>query len=343
MKILLVGHFVDGSLEVSYANAFRKVGCEIVRFDYMDEYSAVNPLAHNRYANRFIGGFFYRPLNRRLLESVKLHKPEVVFVFKGMFFFPETLQEIKKSGAPLLFNFNPDNPFSLNRGASNDFVRKAMPLYDCYFIWGKFLIPQLKNAGAQRVEYLPFACDLDLHRPVVVSDEERGVYSSDIAFFGTWEREREDLLEHLSDYDVAIWGNSWEKLKRGSPLRRKWKRGGNLGGNIAKLCNASRIVLNFIRKQNHNAHNLRTFEIPACGGFMLTTRTEEQCEFFQEGKDIACFETGEELRMKVKEYLCGEDVRREFGRRAYTKAQAHTYRERASRILEIYRDLRSSS
>ena len=239
----------------------------------------------------------------------------------------------------MIINFNPDNPFNLNPATSNDLIRKSIPLYDHYFIWGKFLVPKLKDAGAKNVEYLPFAYNPDLHYPVTVGENEEKVYGSDIAFIGSWDRERESWLKHLADYDLAIWGNGWKNINLFSKLKIRIKNKAVMGEEFSKVCNASKIILNLVRKQNNNAHNMRTFEVPACKGFMLTTRTKEQCEFFKEGKDIACFETPEELTIKIKEYLLNNEIRKKFSEEAYKKVQSHTYIERAKVILGICKSL----
>ena len=342
IKILIVADFSYGSLGLSYYNAFEQTGCDVSRFDLMQEYESINPFSKYKYVDRILGGLFYKTLNKNLLERVNLLKPEVIFIIKGSFLFPETIIKIKKINNTLIFNFNPDNQFNLNRGASNNLIRGAIPYYDCYFTWGKFLLPQLKSAGAKHFEYLPFAYDSTLHYPVDITDEERKIYGSDIAFIGSWDKEREEWLQNLSDYDLVIWGNAWNKLKNGALLKQKWKRQPAVGDDFAKICSASKIVLNLVRKQNGNAHNMRTFEVPACRGFMLTTRTKEQCEFFEEGTDIACFETPQELKIKIDKFLKDENAMKGFRMGANKKVQLHTYYERAKKILEVYHDLKSS-
>ena len=336
MKTLLVGEFGYGTLGLSYFNALKKLGCDIFQFDLMEEYKTLNPLVRNKYAARVLGNLLYKKVNERLLDIVSLYKPEIVFIIKGALIFPDTLRKIKEKINPLILNFNPDNPFNINRGASNNLIRKSIPIYDCYFTWGKFLIPELKKVGAKQVEYLPFAYDQKLHYPLTISEEEKNIYGSDVAFIGSWDKEREEWLQNLSDYDLAIWGNAWGKLKHGSQLKKKWKGREVVGEDFSKVCNASKIVLNLIRKQNGNAHNMRTFEVPACQGFMLTTRTEEQCRLFTEDREIACFGTPEELKMKIDYYLSQDELRSNISSNAYKKVKAHTYFERAKQILEFF-------
>ena len=67
--------------------------------------------------------------------------------------------------------------------------------------------------------------------------------------------------------------------------------------------NRSAISLNILRKQNYSAHNMRTFEIPANNGLMLTTRSNEQNKFFKENKACFMFSTKKELKKKNKIYF----------------------------------------
>ena len=336
MKILLVGEFSFGSLGSSYSTGFKKLGQEIIKFDFVQESKMLNPFSVNKYLNKLFGHLYNYQINQRLLEKIKTIKPELILVLKGTSIYPEILMKIKENPKTILFCFNPDNPFNLFVGASNDLIRKSIPLYDCYFIWGKFLIPKLIEAGAKKVEYLPFAYDTELHYPVDLSNEDKTVYGSDIAFIGSYDKEREEFLMNLIGYDLAIWGNGWNRLSLFSPLRKNWKSRDAIGKDFSKICNASKIILNHIRKQNGNAHNMKTFEIPACKGFMLTTRTKEQCEFFEEGKDIACFETQEELKDKIKQSLNDSKVRQSMSENAYKKIQGHSYDVRVKEILDIY-------
>ena len=340
MKVLLVGVQWHGGLELSYFNAFKKLQCDVDCFDTEAEYERISWLKGNRVLSKtlrkVLGLYFAKLMNERLVEKVNDFRPDLVFVLKGIFIFPETLRRVKENTNALLFNFNPDSPFTPVN--SSRYLLDSLTIYDCLFIWGKFLIPELQQAGANRVEYLSFAHDPELHYPVSVTDEEKERYGSDIVFIGTWEKQREKWLENLVDYDLKIWGNSWEKLKWSSPLRQKWMRKPVIGEEFAKVCHSSKIVLNFIRAQNGNAHNMRTFEVPACQGFLLTERTEEQGEFFEEEKEMACFNDAEELREQIERYLNDEESRERMARAARKKAFEHTYERRAKRIIDVFED-----
>lgn len=323
MRIFLVAEFSHGALGASYSSVFQKLRNNVIEFDITSRMKFPFSL------------FQVFDLNKAFIKQALNEKPDLIFIIKGAFILPETLNYIKNKINTKLYCFNPDNPFNLNKGASNENIRKSIPFYDCYFIWGKFLIPELLKAGAKKVEYLPFAYDPELHYPVTVTEEEKKIYGSDIAFIGSYDKEREEFLLNLIDYNLAIWGSGWNKLPFFSPLRKKWKGRNAIGEDFSKVCNASKIILNHIRVQNGNAHNMRTFEIPACGGFMLTEYTEEQCEFFEEDKEVVYFSDIEELKEKVNYYLTNNELRKQIFQAGHNKVMKYSYMERAKTIIDI--------
>ena len=48
------------------------------------------------------------------------------------------------------------------------------------------------------------------------------------------------------------------------------------------------IALNILRDQNLSSHNMKTFEIPAFNGLMLTTRSKEQNFFLKKINRVSC-------------------------------------------------------
>lgn len=347
MKILINGGRHKSGLTNTLVRAFEKLNCKTAIFGEEDLYNKYSQFLKNRYTNRTLWKLFSWPLQKKFLEAVRKEKPDLILILKGWFFCPRTLSKIKKENPQIkIFCFNPDNPFNTwHFGNSNNWIRRSIPLYDAYFIWGKFLIERIKEAGAKRAEYLPFAYDPELHYPVEVSEKEKKIYGSDIAFIGSWDEERERWLNKLIDsitdnsITIKIWGNHWQKANK--KLQEKWQRKEMIGEKFSKVCNASKMILNFIRKQNSSAHNMRTFEVPACRGFMLSTRTPEQQDFFEEGKEADYFSTPEELKQKIDFYLKNEELRKKIVKAEYEKLinSDYAYTDRAKKILDIYNEL----
>ena len=79
----------------------------------------------------------------------------------------------------------------------------------------------------------------------------------------------------------------------------------------------------------------RTFEIPACGGFMLTGDADNLSEYFEDGKEIVIFHSTQELAEKSKYYLEHGDERVAIARAGYERTMRdHTYEQRFKKIFE---------
>lgn len=78
----------------------------------------------------------------------------------------------------------------------------------------------------------------------------------------------------------------------------------------------------------------RTFEVPACGGFLLTQPAEDLADYLQPGKDCATFETVDELVHQVRYYLSQEDERQAIAKQGYERTLAeHTYTQRFREVF----------
>jgi spore maturation protein CgeB len=317
-KILVVGFFSSNSdiytYSTSFFNTFKQLGYTVEKFDYRQAVSFV-----------LFKNFF---MNFLLRKKVKKFEPDLIFFVKAENILPKTLRKIKKEINVALVNFYPDNPFVFWNGNSNANVLNSLSLYDCFLIWSKMLMPVLKSAGCKNVYYFPFAFDQDLFCPKIdVAEYELKRYSCDVCFIGTWDKEREiwltELCQKLPELNLGIWGNLWvKKLSSNSILLTKLRGSAIYGQEMQKAFACSKIVLNFIRKQNITSHNMRTFEVTASKSFLLTERTLEQAEqLFLEGENIECFGNIEELVNKVDFYLNNDKHRSKIAEHGFERAQ----------------------
>ncbi len=70
-----------------------------------------------------------------------------------------------------------------------------------------------------------------------------------------------------------------------------------------KAINGMGIALHFLRRENRDEQDSRTFEIPACGAFMLAERSPKHEAFFRDGEEAVFFDSDDDLLEKVKYYL----------------------------------------
>jgi len=333
VKVLLSGNFQPGQLAWLCERGLVQLRVEVIPLD-----ATRNPLESYRGsawpAFSILANVWHQQWINRQLKTLSLKtRPDVIVILKGEDIEAHSLTWLRERlPKAKLANWNPDSP--LNPLNTTTELLKGLPLYDECFIWGRFLLEPLQKLGARKVSYLPFAYDPGLHRPVDLTAGEFTEWGNDLSFIGTWEAERETALTPLADLDLGIWGNLWERLPPASPLRKHW-RGEAHGEKLAKVNSASQIALNFIRKQNGNAHNMRTFEAPACGVLMLTTRTDEQVALFGEDEGAAFFSGPDELRTKANFYLAHPDKRKAVALEGLRRIQTgQTYADRMRTILE---------
>lgn len=335
MKLLLVCEYWYGTGGWSYKGYLEQLGCEVQVFDFRQPFfSAGASLPVISAATRRISR---RRMNAAFVRAVADFRPDVVFFLKGETIYASAIREVKEKYHPILLQWYPDGPFNVaNRNATKDSIA-SIPLFDIYYIYAKSLMPALRDAGAQRVEYLPFCYDpAMLQRPDHIDDADRAKYATDVVFAGTWEPMREWWLEKITEFDLSVWGNMWERVDESNPLRARWKGNAVYGEEISKLFAVSKIHLNFLREQNRDSHNVRTLEIPGYGGFLLTQRSREQAEeLYVEGKEIACFDSVDELKEKITYYLEHEDERLAIARAGYARATAeHQAIHRLRRVID---------
>ncbi len=341
IRILFIGQDWHGSNATSFKRAFRALGCDVLN---INEYNFF-PLWQSftlRGLRKMLRFLFRAEFNRVFVQALHNFHPHLIFVFKGVFLSPLSLEEVHRIGA-VLFGFYPDRfPFDDYRAAGNSFER-CLPLYDVMFTPKSFHLDKLSLAGARMVEFLPYAYDPWCHFPVNLSLEEKQKFDSEVAFIGTWEKKRAGILESLVSkgfhHRLVIWGNQWEKLSADSPLRKFVKFKPANGMTQAKVFGATKIALAFLMP--FDIHTARSFEIPAFETFMLAERTVEHTMFFEEGKEIACFEDVVELRDKIDYYLAHDDERKAIARAGYEKVTkgGNSYIDRAKRVLEVYREI----
>ena len=60
------------------------------------------------------------------------------------------------------------------------------------------------------------------------------------------------------------------------------------GRKLKKIISSYAISVNILRLKNKNSHNMKSFEIPALGGLMLTNFSREQMLFLNKTKNVLC-------------------------------------------------------
>ena len=342
MNILLVGYDSPGALEGYCAAALRRLGCPVEVFNLAVEYAKHRRLATVPLAGAIEQRRLLKRVNKRLLAVVKDSQPDVLLAFKGMEVLPDTLETIRGiTNRPLLVNWNPDSPFDSAPSNSSPDLLKGIPLYDVYFIWDRDLFGPLREVGARRVEYLPFGYDAASHFPANLTPAERDQLASDVCFVGGYTRQRADRLARLMHHRVGIWGPNWEHLPAGHPVEKALRGGFTHDAGMSRIFSAAGVVMNFIRPQNGQAHNMRTFEAPATGALMISTRTRDQMKWLPEDEAAAYFDSPEEMVERADTYLANAEWRKAVAAEGYRRITTggHSYDDRMKQLVATIEEM----
>jgi spore maturation protein CgeB len=103
-----------------------------------------------------------------------------------------------------------------------------------------------------------------------------------------------------------------------------------------------RISFNATSRQMKNGVNQRVFDVPACGGFLLTDRTSQLSGLLDPGKELITYSKPDEIPVLLERALKDKPFRRSVREAGLKRVLAHhTYRHRVEKLIEVMRSLYS--
>ena len=150
----------------------------------------------------------------------------------------------------------------------------------------------------------------------------------------------EGAVDAVPEATFHLVGNRWRENAAGRPLARCSALGERVAVSYAEAIQMARINIAVHMGPTASGWedlvSTRTFEIPACGGFMLHIDNDEVREFFKPGVEIDVFSTPEELADKIRFYLTRPELRMQMIERAHARCvPAYGYAARAREIADI--------
>jgi len=111
-----------------------------------------------------------------------------------------------------------------------------------------------------------------------------------------------------------------------------------------QIFNASAINLNISSTQLYTSVNLRIFDTPLSGGFLLTDWKESLADLFDEKLELAVYRSKEEMLDKISYFLNHEEERRQITARAAERIQKeHLLPKRIQEMLDRARTVFGSN
>lgn len=323
-------------LESAYFRYMREAGADVRGWTTASRPTMAAPTLAARIARRLFPGRQQAELGRDLIAHVEAESPEVLFLFKGMDIRPATLRAIRDRGVRLV-NYNADHPLEyFSRGSGNANVRDAIPFYDLYVTYSDNIARQLRAAHPDlAVGVVPFGHEVDEPRFQRISSEEEVVRA---CFLGNPDAQRVAAIRTLADAGIAIdvYGFDWPKFLAPGPLVTV--HGPLHGDAMMAALRRYRLQLNVFRPHNADSHNMRSFEVPACGGIMLAEDSSEHRRFFEAGKEAFYFGDPAAMVEGARHLMAlsvGEADAIRTAARARTVASGYHYADRARTMWDL--------
>ncbi len=266
-----------------------------------------------------------------LVEFVRKEEPETCLVIGGDVS-AEAIRNISSEGIlTALWTTEPPHRF---QG-----VMQSAPEYDRVFCGGTEALDILDAKVKLRAApvWLPFASDPELHRPVELTSAERLRYSREVVFVGSYYPNRAAVLEPLSEFELGIWGPSWNRVGKNSRLfpfindrrvgHEEWRKIYSVAQMVAVVhfqdgitpCSQASPIL---------------FEALACGAFVLCDEQRDARTLFKDGEHLVFFKDPEDLFEKVRYYLDKADLRSRIAAAGRNLVlEKHSWRARMQQFL----------
>jgi hypothetical protein len=268
-----------------------------------------------------------RRLNRAVLETVQHHRVNVLLCDKVLSLRPATLRKLRQSGV-ITVDYVNDNPFGPRRDPGWRLFRKTIPEYALHAVPRSSSVADFREQGAREVMEIRFTYEptVDYAPLPGWNDSQR---DRNVSFIGTPYDTRGDFLTRLwrAGVPVDISGSRphWRAALPADAFAAIFRVGELKGDAYREAIWRSRINLAFVTHSNRDEVAHKSFEIAACGGFLLAERTPEHQACFREDEEAVFFANLDECRAKIDRYLNDESARAAIAAAGQRRAQSSGY------------------
>ena len=311
----------------------------LVKFNY---FSSDTPVTLKTHFLALVERIFYKVncpidivrVNFKILNIIKKNKFDIIWLDKPGIINPNTFKLIKRNNPKIIIvAYNPD--YILYRNNLTKAHLKSLFFFDTYFTTNERSISILKSMGVRNVVLAYKSFSSRLHKPIVLTNPEQIKWGYDVSFCGTCTYRRLDFLSFLARNNIRIkvWSGNWpysRKINDNLIIEHK----SLYREEYSKVICSSKININFLRYTSFDIQNNRSFEIPACGGFMLSERSRLLMKMFKEGQEAEFFSTKQEMIAKIKHYLDYPDKRKNIAEAGKKRCISGGY-DHESRLKEM--------
>lgn len=327
----------EGTTGAGLVNGFRSLSWQVQAIDLCEFAGSTKSFAL-RVATRLSRKELQQTYRDAIWNECEALRPHVFFTVKGYALDVPLLARIQSLGIRTVMYY-PDRDF-LHAGIDSD----TFQYFDLFVTTKSFQIEWLRDRlGSERVAYVPHGYTDAFFQPVLNTVSEQD-YRFDVLYVGNHTPHKQVWLSRLLELNPAlrlgIVGTQWKEQKKRLCIDLSSMLGEIRGLGLAKLIQSARINVSLHSGKGYSGWedlvSTRTFEIPACKGFMLHIDNPEVRGLFDVGEDIDVFTSPEELNEKIKFYLARPELRRSMAQHAFGRAvPAYGYVHRAAQVHEL--------
>jgi hypothetical protein len=299
-RILYIGP--DGGNCRQRRRALERLGCEVTAVDPSRALPEGFWVRHWCHWTGALG--FERRITRDLLSHIAGRSFDLAWLDPGDLAGPSAISAVR-AAAPVVINFNLDNPFVSRDRNRWRLFRKALAEYDLCVYPRRSSVEAALLAGARRALLIDQAADEVENQPITLTPSDEARFASEVAFVGTWMPERGPFLARLVDRGVPlrIYGTRWRKAPEFPRLKSRIVLG-HLGPEAyAKAIQGTKIAIGLLSKGNQDQHTTRSMEIPAMGALFCAERTADHVRLYKDGVEAVFWNDADECADRCLELL----------------------------------------
>jgi len=281
----------------------------VKKIDLIDINQHINPSDRLKYslAYRFQLRLFLKNLNNAIINKINEDAYDLIWFDKPIFILEETLRIIYRMGIKTV-SYNMDNPFGPRDDGCWNLYLQNIKNFTYHIISRRSDYKNLKNMNARDIIYMPFHYEKTLHF------KEKNIKKElDVTFIGTPHDNRIEFIDHLArdlETSIHVFSAEWRKFKKRLGSRSNVIINDAIyKSEYRSVINKSKIMLGFITQSNLDDLSNRSFEITACGSFLLSPRSPLQERIFRENIEAVYFDDIHDCVSKVDYFLANPEER----------------------------------
>ena len=296
-------------------------------------------------------------VNAQLIYEVEEKKYDLLFCF--LFteeIKKETIEHITTKTKTKTFNWFADDHWRFPV-----FSKYWAPLFTAISTTDSKAVAKYRALGIGNVIKTQWAANQYLYKP---QDPAKNTEGFNITFVGKNYGNRGEYIDYLKNLNLPAvgFGGGWpsgrvsqEKMLEifsFSKINLNFTESPYMTSKDRAKILAKLVVKKELGKYKFNAHKIwpnllsaigtqrrqikgRTFEVPACGGFLLSGNADNLGDYYVDGKEIAIFKDKNDLAEKCKYYLEHEQERKAIAKAGHERTiKEHTYEKR---FFEIFK------